>query len=116
MTLSYNTVADGIEAEIRALGDLAVKIAAAYDEEAEAAVEWKSHRAFTRTTLRREHSGERLPLEWYDDMAEASGDEKFGRHIRAVNTLAMLREERSIRTARLDGLRTLAAGMRAAGG
>lgn len=113
---SYATVEAGIEAEVRALGELADALASAYDEEAEAAIAWKGARARARIALREEHRGERYPVEWYDDMAHQSAPGLFDRHVRAVNRLALLREERSIRTTRLDGLRTLAAGIRGAGG
>lgn len=114
--LSYNQIVEAIEAEGHALGGLVDRIARAYDAEADAAIKWKAARARLRISLREEHKGERLPADWYEDKAMELAAPEFASHVRTINDLALLREERNIRTSRLDALRTLAAGMRAAGG
>ena len=113
--LSYQSVVEAIEAETDRLETLIADLALAYDADAEAEIAFKSRRAAVRIQ-ERAIATERLPADHFEDLALAKTEQEYATHLRARAHLQTLREARGISESRLDGLRTLSAGFRSAGG
>ena len=116
MVLSYGNIEAEIAKVLCELEDCAGALADAYDNDADADIAWRAKRAYLKSREREVRLSERLPADWYDDFATINGAPELRDHLRARAKLETLRAQRAILGARLDGLRTLAAGVRGAGG
>jgi len=116
--LSYNQVAEAIEAEGRRIGQLAEEIADCANNAAEAEADYKIEVAKARVKYRDDAAakGVKLTVGEIDDHATLEASASHRNFVVARESLTAIREALRASQARLDGLRTLAAGYRQAGG
>jgi len=116
--LSYNQVAEAIENEGRRIGQLAEEIADCAANAAETEADYKLEVAKSRIKFRDDAAGRgvKVTVDQVDDHATLEASESHRAYLLARESLTAIREALRASQARLDGLRTLAAGYRQAGG
>ena len=116
--LSYTAIQEAIEAEGRRIGQLAEECADVAATAAEAEADYKIEVAKARTTIRDDAAqrGAKMTVGEVEDAATLSASVSLRAHLLASGSLTAIREALRASQARLDGLRTLAAGYRSAGG
>jgi hypothetical protein len=116
--LSYEQIAEAIEAEGRRIGKLAEECADVAQNAAEAEADYKMEFAKARMQIRDDAAavGNKVTVSEVDDMALLESSESHRTYLVASSALTAIREALRASQARLDGLRTLAAGYRHAGG
>ena len=116
--LSYNQVAEAIETEGRKIGQLAEEIADLAVNAANMEADYKIEFARARMTYRDDAAakGAQVTVDSVDDHAVLESSESLRASLLARECLTAGREALRASQGRLDGLRTLAAGYRQAGG
>jgi hypothetical protein len=116
--LSYNAVAEAIEAEGRRIGQLAEEIADVAATAAEQEADYKIAYAQARVRHRDDAAarGVKVTVDMVDDAATLEASDSLRSYLVARESMTAAREALRAAQARLDGLRTLAAGYRQAGG
>ena len=116
--LSYNQVAEAIEIEGRRIGQLAEEIAECANNAAEAEADHKIEVAKARVKYVNDRGAEGIKptVSATEDYATLICAESLRNYLVAREALTAIREALRAAQARLDGLRTLAAGYRQAGG
>jgi len=116
--LSYNQVAEAIENEGRKIGQLAEEIADLAVNAANMESEYKIEFAKARVTYRDDAAARsvKVTVDQVDDQATLQAAETLRASLLARECLTAGREALRAAQSRLDGLRTLAAGYRQAGG
>ena len=116
--LSYNQVSEAIESEGRKIGKLAEDIGTLAANAAETEADYKIEIAKARMRLRDDAAatGTKVTVSEVDDAATLQASESLRAHLLASGCLTAAREALRASQGRLDGLRTLAAGYRSAGG
>lgn len=116
--LSYNQVAEAIESEGRRIGKLAEEISTLAANAAESEADYKIEVAKARMRLRDDAAavGHKLTVSEVEDSATLQASESLRKYLLASGCLTAARDALRASQGRLDGLRTLAAGYRQAGG
>ena len=116
--LSANQISEAIEAEGRRIGQLAEECADVAATAAECEADYKIEFAKARMTLRDEvaERGMKVTVSEIDDHATLEAAPSLRAMLVAQGSMTAIREALRASQARLDGLRTLAAGYRNAGG
>lgn len=116
--LSYNQVAEAIESEGRKIGKLAEEIATLAGDAAEAESDYKIKVASARIRLRDDAAsvGLKVTVGEIEDQATVACSDSLRKYLLAAGCLTAARDAMRASQGRLDGLRTLAAGYRNAGG
>jgi ethanolamine ammonia-lyase small subunit len=116
--LSANQISEAIEAEGRRIGQLAEECADISAMSAETEADYKITYARSRMEFR-DHvaeNGGKVTVAEIDDHATLEASESLRAYLVASGSMTAIREALKASQARLDGLRTLAAGYRQAGG
>lgn len=116
--LSANQIADAIEKEGRRIGQLAEECADIATTAAEMEADYKVAFAKARMTYRDDAAAKamKVTVAEIDDHATLQASESLRAYLVASGSMTAIREALRASQARLDGLRTLAAGYRQAGG
>ena len=116
--LSYEQVAEAIEFEGRRIGKLAEECATIVTMAAECEVDFKVAFAKERMRYRDEaaRTGAKATVDIVEDHATVETADDRRAYLVAQGSVTAIREALRAAQARLDGLRTLAAGYRQAGG
>ena len=116
--LSYNQVAEAIESEGRKIGKLAEDIGSLAANAAETEADYKIEIAKARMRLRDDAAsvGLKVTVGEIEDKAMVACSDSLRAHLLAAGCLTAARDAMRASQGRLDGLRTLAAGYRNAGG
>ena len=116
--LSYNQVAEAIEFEGRRIGKLAENIGELASAAATTEADYKVEVAKARMRLRDDAAarGAKVTVSEVEDAATLEASESLRSHLLASGCLTAARDALRASQGRLDGLRTLAAGYRSAGG
>ena len=116
--LSYNQVAEAIESEGRKIGKLAEEIATLAGDAAEAESDYKIAIAKARMKQRDLFavSNTKFTVGDVEDRATLNTSDALRTHLIAAGDLTAARDAMRASQSRMDGLRTLAAGYRNAGG
>jgi hypothetical protein len=116
--MSLNQIAEAIESEGRRIGQLAEECADVAQNAAEAEADYKIEFAKARMRTRDDAAavGRKMSVDQVDDEATLEASESLRTFLVAREALTAIRAALRASETRMDGLRTLAAGYRGAGG